>query len=375
MKCVTMDTIKPKVPAPGMYAIDVELIPPHSRNNRKVHLDYLKHLKESVETLWEIVEEARIEKSLDNALESACFYTKRSQELLEYVIGTCPKQFSKRDKKAATTPLTRKKQVTFKETCKTSHKNTQAHVVQIVLWYLDSGCSKHMTGNHSRLKNFMKKFIRTITFGNDHFGAIMGYEDYVIDLKVAFRKHSCYVRDVDGVELLKGCRGSNLYTIFVEDIMKSCPICLMSKASKNKSWLWHHQCLIHTRHIKTSYGLVHSKKLDLTFLCVFGALCYPINDNEDLGKLKAKSDIGIFIGYAPNKKGLVPNPVLAAPYVPPTNKDLEILFQLMFDEYFEPSSVERLVPPAPVVQVPVVSAGTPSFIIIDQDAPSISHSS
>ncbi|GJU26345.1 retrovirus-related pol polyprotein from transposon TNT 1-94 [Tanacetum coccineum] len=59
------------------------------------------------------------------------------------------------------------------------------------------------------------------------------------DLEVAFRKHSCYVRDTDGVELLKGSRGSNLYTISVEDMMKSSPICLLSKASKHKSWLWH----------------------------------------------------------------------------------------------------------------------------------------
>ncbi|GJZ44350.1 retrovirus-related pol polyprotein from transposon TNT 1-94 [Tanacetum coccineum] len=73
--------------------------------------------------------------------------------------------------------------------------------------------------------------------------------------------------------------------------------------------------------------------------------------------------------------GLVPNPVPAAPYVPPTNKDLEILFQPMFDEYLEPPIVERPVPPAPAVQVPVVSAGTPSSTIIDQDAPSTSHSS
>ncbi|GJW31482.1 retrovirus-related pol polyprotein from transposon TNT 1-94 [Tanacetum coccineum] len=71
--------------------------------------------------------------------------------------------------------------------------------------------------------------------------------------------------------------------------------------------------------------------------------------------------------------GLVPNPVPTAPYVPPTNKDLEILFQLMFDEYLEPPSVERSVPPAPAVQVPVVSAGIPSSTTIDQDAPSTSH--
>ncbi|GJZ25559.1 integrase, catalytic region, zinc finger, CCHC-type containing protein [Tanacetum coccineum] len=59
------------------------------------------------------------------------------------------------------------------------------------------------------------------------------------DLEVAFRKHACYVRDTDGVKLIKGSCGSNLYTISVEDMMKSSSICLLSKASKNKSWLWH----------------------------------------------------------------------------------------------------------------------------------------
>ncbi|GJV69431.1 hypothetical protein Tco_1484940 [Tanacetum coccineum] len=91
-KCVTMtDPVKPKVLAPGMYAIDVERIPPRNRNNREVHLDCLKHLKESVRTLREIVEEAGVEKPLDSSLASACLYTKHSQELLEYVIGTCLK--------------------------------------------------------------------------------------------------------------------------------------------------------------------------------------------------------------------------------------------------------------------------------------------
>ncbi|GJZ54807.1 hypothetical protein Tco_0610000 [Tanacetum coccineum] len=57
--------------------------------------------------------------------------------------------------------------------------------------------------------------------------------------------------------------------------------------------------------------------------------------------------------------GLVPNPVPAAPYVLPTNKELEILFQPMFDEYLEPPRVERPVSPALAVSVPVNSAGTP----------------
>ncbi|GJT15031.1 integrase, catalytic region, zinc finger, CCHC-type containing protein [Tanacetum coccineum] len=192
-KCVTMPgPVKPKVLAPGMYAIDVEPVPPRNRNNREVHLDYLKHHKESVGTLCEIAED----------------------ELLEYVIVTCPKDFNKRDRKIVAAPLNRKKRVTFIEPGETSTNNSQTHaksdkkkeedhsrnnkssvkqknrvdssisykrtVIQIVLRYLDSGCSKHMTGVRSRLKNFVKKFIGTVRFRNDHFGAIMGYGDYVI---------------------------------------------------------------------------------------------------------------------------------------------------------------------------------------------------
>ncbi|GJS20823.1 retrovirus-related pol polyprotein from transposon TNT 1-94 [Tanacetum coccineum] len=280
------------------------------------------------------------------------------------------------------------------------------------------------------------------------------------DLEIAFRKHSCFVHDINGVDLLKGSRSTNLYTISIDDMMKSSPVCLLSKASKIKSWLWHrrlnhlnfgtindlarkdlvrglprlkfekdHICsacqlgkskkyshkpksentniftwvkflrskdetpefvinflkqiqvglnktvryirtdngtefvnqvmskyyegvgifhqksilrtpqqngiverqnrtlveaartmlifltapmflwaeavaiacytqnrsLIHTRHNKTPYELVHDKKPDLTFLRVFGAMCYPTNDSEDLGKLQAKADIGIFV--------------------------------------------------------------------------------
>ncbi|GJV19905.1 retrovirus-related pol polyprotein from transposon TNT 1-94 [Tanacetum coccineum] len=146
--------------------------------------------------------------------------------------------------------------------------------------------------------------------------------------------------------------------------------------------------LIHTLHNKTLYELVLGKKLDLTFLRIFSALCYPTNDNKYLGKLKAKADIRIFVGYAPNRKGpepilmtlgqislgLVPNLFPVDPYVLPTNKDLEILFQPMFDEYFEPPSIERPVPPALAVYVPVVLADTPSSTTIDQDEPSTSHS-
>ncbi|GKF54681.1 integrase, catalytic region, zinc finger, CCHC-type containing protein, partial [Tanacetum coccineum] len=142
--------------------------------------------------------------------------------------------------------------------------------------------------------------------------------------------------------------------------------------------------LIHTRHNKTPYELVHDKKPDLTFFRVFDALCYPTNGSEDLGKLQPTTNIGIFVGYAPSRKGpaptflmpgqislgLVPNPVPVAPYVAPTNKELDSLFQPMFNEYLDPPSVEKPISPAPAVPVPVNSAGTPSSTTIDQDAPS-----
>ncbi|GJX22683.1 integrase, catalytic region, zinc finger, CCHC-type containing protein [Tanacetum coccineum] len=272
---------------------------------------------------------------------------------------------------------------------------------RLFLWYLDSG----------------------ILGGRDRDTTISIRQFCDSDLEVAFRKHSCYVRDTDGVELIKGSHGSNLYTISIEDMMKSSPIYLLSKASKNKSWLWHRR-LNHLNFVPMTpqqNGIVERRNRTLveaarTMLIFSKALI------EDLGKLQPTANIGIFVGYAPSRKGyriynkrtrrimetihvqfdklsepmapvqlstgptptflmhghissgLVPNSVPAAPSVPPANKELEILFQPMFDEYLEPPRVERPVSPAPAVPVPVNSAGTPSSTTIDQDAPSPSHS-
>ncbi|GJW06228.1 retrovirus-related pol polyprotein from transposon TNT 1-94 [Tanacetum coccineum] len=137
---------------------------------------------------------------------------------------------------------------------KTSVPVNNYKVVQIVLWYLDSGCSKHMTGDRSQLTNFVSKFLGTVKFGNDHVAKIMGYRDYQIgnvtisrvyyveglghnlffvgqfcdsNLEVAFRQHTCYIRNLEGVDLLTGSRGDNLYTLSLGDMMASSPICLL----------------------------------------------------------------------------------------------------------------------------------------------------
>ncbi|GJY77316.1 retrovirus-related pol polyprotein from transposon TNT 1-94 [Tanacetum coccineum] len=98
---------------------------------------------------------------------------------------------------------------------------------------------------------------------------------------------------------------------------------------------------------------------------LFGALCYPTNDSEDLGKLQAKADIGIFRWLCSQQEGfsnlqqknpsrLIPNQVHATNYVLPTDKDLELLFQPMFDEYFKVTTVDAPIPSATAVNIHVV---------------------
>ncbi|GKE19172.1 retrovirus-related pol polyprotein from transposon TNT 1-94, partial [Tanacetum coccineum] len=380
------------------------------------------------------------------------------------------------------------------------NKNTESvsktKVVQIVLWYLDSGCSKHMTGDRSQLTNFISKFLGTVKFGNDQVAKIMGFGDYQIgnvtisrvyyveglghnlfsvgqfcdsNLEVAFRQHTCFIRNLEGVDLLTGSRGDNLYTLSLGNMMASSPICLLSKASKTKSWLWHlrlketvrrirtdngtefvnqtlreyyekvgishetsvarspqqngvverrnrtlieaartmliyakaplflwaeavattcytqNRSMIRRRHGKTPYELLHDKPPNLSYLHVFGALCYPMNDSKNLGKLQQKADIGIFIGYATIhvdfdeltamasehsssgpalhdmtpvtiSSGLVPNPPSSTPFVPPSRSDWDLLFQPMFDESLNPPPYVDLQAPEVIAPIPEVVA-------------------
>nr|GEX93536.1 retrovirus-related Pol polyprotein from transposon TNT 1-94 [Tanacetum cinerariifolium] len=102
--------------------LEAELSKLNAKIQKDGHNELVKHfsnLEKSVETLREIVEEARVERPLDRPLTSACLYTKHSQKLLEYVVGTCPKDFNKQDKKQTTTLFNRKKQVTFEDQCET----------------------------------------------------------------------------------------------------------------------------------------------------------------------------------------------------------------------------------------------------------------
>ncbi|GJY14908.1 hypothetical protein Tco_0385330 [Tanacetum coccineum] len=126
-----------------------------------------------------------------------------------------------------TTSVVSKPKIAVGSASKAKHK-----VVQIVMWIVDSGCSKHMTGDRSLLRNFIEKFMGIVRFGNDNFAAITGYE-------VAFRSKTCYLQNLEGDDLLTGGRESNFYTISIYDMAASSHVCSMSKATSTKSWLWH----------------------------------------------------------------------------------------------------------------------------------------
>ncbi|GJY25847.1 retrovirus-related pol polyprotein from transposon TNT 1-94 [Tanacetum coccineum] len=256
---VTKHTIDPE-----MLKIDVEYLNPRLLNNRSVHSNYIKHTQEEAATLREIVEQGKsqnpLNTSLDSALGNACPLT-RITTTTEVPLRKSTALDNETSKLVVTLVYSKKLRKS-----KTNVSVSKSKVVQIVLWYLDSGCSKHMTGDRSQLTNFINKFLGTVKFRNDHVAKILGYGDYQIrnvtisrvyyveglrhnlfsvgrfcdsNLKVAFRQHTCFIRNLEGVDLLTGSRGNNLYTLSLGDMMASSPICLLSKASKTKSWLWH----------------------------------------------------------------------------------------------------------------------------------------
>ncbi|GJV40681.1 integrase, catalytic region, zinc finger, CCHC-type containing protein [Tanacetum coccineum] len=218
----------------------------------------------------------------------------------------------------------------------------------------------------------------TLPFAFVSCDAGLGYNLFLVrqlcggDLEVAFRSNTCYVRNLEGDDLLTGSRELIFYTISISEMAASSPVCLMSRATLIKSWLWHrmlshlnfgtinqltskdlvdglpkfkynkdHLCsaceqaleflwaeaiattcftqnrsIVHTRHNKTPYTLIRGRKPNIQYFHVFGSLCYPTNNHDDLGKMKLKANIV------------------------PSKSDLDNLFGPLYEEYYVMSSQE-----------------------------------
>nr|GEW68938.1 retrovirus-related Pol polyprotein from transposon TNT 1-94 [Tanacetum cinerariifolium] len=144
--------------------------------------------------------------------------------------------------------------------------NVNQNLLEIILFIVDFGCSKHMMRNLKLLINFMEKLLGMVKFRNDQIAPILGYGDlvqgavtikmvyyveglnhnlfsvdqfYDADLKVAFRKSTCYIRDLKGNDLLTGSRGTDLYSITLQYTSSPNLICLIAKTTSSQAWLWH----------------------------------------------------------------------------------------------------------------------------------------
>ncbi|GJZ79209.1 integrase, catalytic region, zinc finger, CCHC-type containing protein [Tanacetum coccineum] len=425
---------------PRIFKLDLEPLAPRLLQNREAHIDYLKYTQEQADILQEIVKQAKAKQTLDKELDFSCQEPLTSSSNIKQVessttsdsntpvlsptglkcstsnCGSNPTGNKRNDRISRTTSRNMKNKVeaqprkvnkknrvvepirdvnvkhsllnaNFEPICATCKKSMfdGVHdmclldfVVQIVLWYLDSECSKHMTRNHSQLMNFVSKFLATVRFENDHILRIIRYGDYQLgnvtilrvyyveglghnlfsisqfcdtDLEVAFQKKTCFIRNLEGVDLLSGSRDQNLYTISLDDMLKTFLICLLSKASKTKSWLWHRR-------------LSHLK---------FGTLNKLAKDGLARGipRLKFQKDHLSGPGLhsktpATSSSRLAPNPIPQQPCIPPPRDDWDRLFQPMFDEYFTPPSIA--VSPVQEAAAPraVVLADSPVSTSIDQ---------
>nr|GEV54151.1 hypothetical protein [Tanacetum cinerariifolium] len=312
-------------------------------------------------------------------------------------------------------------------------------VVQIVLWYLDSDCSKHMTRDHSQLTNFVNNFLGTVKFGNDHVANIMGYGDYQIRNvtilkalktkswlwhrrlshlnfgainhlarqglvrglpKLKFEKdHLCsacamekvrkkshkpksedtnqeklYLLHMDlyGPMRVESVNEKKYILVIVDDYSRFTWVkCLRSK-DEAPDFIIKFLKMIQVRlkapvrriqtdngtlceyYEQTPYELLHGNLPDLSFLHVFGALCYPINDSENLEKLQPKADIGPALHEmtpATISLGLVPKPTSSTSVDPPAPEVIALIAEVVALE-------------------PAVSTGSPFSTTVEQDAPS-----
>ncbi|GJR42602.1 retrovirus-related pol polyprotein from transposon TNT 1-94 [Tanacetum coccineum] len=291
----------------------------------------------------------------------------------------------------------------------------------------DSGCLKHMTGNLKLLINFVWKFLGTVHFGNDHIAAILGYGDlqwgnilitrvYFIeglghnlfsigqlcdsDLEVAFRRNTCFVRNLKGVHLLKENRTTNLYTINLHEMAYASPICLIAHATSTKSCkkashtpkpVPNSKQRLHLLHMDlcglirveiinekryvlvimddySRYTWVHfliSKdeapeeiKTFLKKIIVILQALVIVNDHEDIGKLGAMGDIGflLVILLLPVLTDSGCDLTYASSTITSQNlteHELDLLFEAMYDDYIggQPSVAPRTTHATSVPQV------------------------
>ncbi|GJY73669.1 retrovirus-related pol polyprotein from transposon TNT 1-94 [Tanacetum coccineum] len=292
-----------------MFRLDLEPLSSKLKNNRDAHDDYLQKTMEHTDTLRGIVEQARKLNPSDPYLEYACRPNRpmvlRLGMLQAYDQTSLSAHQLCRKISWHTQTKVRKDHLcsacSLKKSKKHTHKPNSEDSIQEKLYLLHMDLCGPI-----RIKSINgKKYILVIVDDYSWFTWVkfLRSKDETPEFVIKFLK-MIQVRLNTTVRNIRTDNG----TYFVNQTLKSyyedVGISHQTSVAQGVATACYTQnrSLIHKRHSKTPYELLHDRKPDLKYLHVFGALCYPTNDSEDLGKLKPKADIGIFIGYAPAKK-------------------------------------------------------------------------
>nr|GEZ17724.1 retrovirus-related Pol polyprotein from transposon TNT 1-94 [Tanacetum cinerariifolium] len=225
-------------------------------------------------------------------------------------------------------------------------------IVQICLWIIDSGCSKHMTGNRALLTNFGEKFLGTVRFGNNDFAVIAGYGDNKTIAKffdeVGITQQFSAARTPQQNGVVKRRNQTLVEATRTMLTFANLPSFLWAEAIAIACFI-QNRLIIHKHFDKTPYELINKRKPNIKFFRVFGCRCYLLNDYEDVGKLKAKGDIGVFVGYSKesaafriyNKRTRKSSNLSVLQVSEASKKDLEDLFLDFYDEYFDSSKIMK----------------------------------
>ncbi|GJU29812.1 retrovirus-related pol polyprotein from transposon TNT 1-94 [Tanacetum coccineum] len=319
--------------APGLYKIDPVTLAP--KNNRETHIYYLKHTMEQATILKEIDEQAKSLNLLDSATYSACKYVKLVQELLGYVRDTCPdihkprvsrSTKSNRSKSIDNTKNDRILQISSSTQKKNKHSklNTNSELVYVKcnismfdaiheLCFLEfvfdmNASSKSMSIKKAKIKEECKPTGKVFTK--------IGYNWRPIGRTFTLVRNACPLTRITAINKVPLREPIPLEVVVEESVVTKVYIRRPKVPKTNgsnrkpnivKSVISNKMKPGTSRGSNTSVSLsssslVDPRKPNLSYLHVFGALCYPNNDSEDLGKLQAKADISIFIGYAPKQK-------------------------------------------------------------------------
>nr|GEW38384.1 hypothetical protein [Tanacetum cinerariifolium] len=219
---------------PELLKVDVTSLVLKLRKNRTAHTDYIRHTQEEAATLREIVER------------NVCPLTRIDTNTIVPPREPIP-IVNSTDKPVVTLVYSRKTKAANKKVSNKIEPNNSwgSSSSNVPSSLIACRLSKLSSGTWTPIMGYGDYQIRNVTISRVYYVEGLGHNLFSVgqfcdsDLEIAFRQHTCFIRNLDGVDLLTGSRGNNLYTLSLQDMMTSSPICLLTKASKIKSWLWH----------------------------------------------------------------------------------------------------------------------------------------